>query len=583
MERNTIIAIILSTIILTVGFFLQNVLFSPSEPSSPIADTSGDPVNESPAPDDSSSDNASGRNSSGGQQFTVLETNSTAAVDREIIYEQTEFLRVVMDTRGGNIREVILLSHEDNGRPMSLFFGDSDMPGLNLSLGDIGGQQLDPLFYYRRNGEAYEFYQDIVLSGQDDPFQIVKRYRFYQDEYFFEMEIELVNSVNEYVPLNFDGKAYTISIGPQIGPEFTEIGSNSRTDFRKFSYLDSNKRKDIRNLSGGERQTLEGLAPWAAINGKYFVAVAIPGNTGADIVFTTDPASSGVQGNQLHLIRPEIQSSKVTDKYRFYFGPKSASELRKYENGEDNQPGITNLGLETLVESSWLGWLENILKTLMGVFYGLIPNWGISIILLTILVKLVLYPLTNKSYESTAKMKELSPKIAELREKHKDDSQKLNQATMELYKKEKVNPLGGCLPMLLQFPFFIAMFSLFNNNFDLRGATFIPGWITDLSSPESVINFGFTIPLLNWDALRILPILFLITQLFTTKLTQPADAAQSNPQMKMMTLGLPIIFFFIMYNLPSGLLIYWIFQNVISTGQQLAYNYFAHKKAQKDA
>lgn len=283
------------------------------------------------------------------------------------------------------------------------------------------------------------------------------------------------------------------------------------------------------------------------------------------------------------MIRPDIQSSKVTDKYRFYFGPKSASELRKYENGEDNQPGITNLGLETLVESSWLGWLENILKTLMGVFYGLIPNWGISIILLTILVKLVLYPLTNKSYESTAKMKELSPKIAELREKHKDDSQKLNQATMELYKKEKVNPLGGCLPMLLQFPFFIAMFSLFNNNFDLRGATFIPGWITDLSSPESVINFGFTIPLLNWDALRVLPIIFLITQLFTTKLTQPADAAQSNPQMKMMTLGLPIIFFFIMYNLPSGLLIYWIFQNVISTGQQLAYNYFAHKKAQKDA
>jgi YidC/Oxa1 family membrane protein insertase len=216
-------------------------------------------------------------------------------------------------------------------------------------------------------------------------------------------------------------------------------------------------------------------------------------------------------------------------------------------------------------------------------FYRLIPNWGVSIILLTILVKLVLYPLTRKSYESTAKMREIGPKVSALKEKFGDDAQKLNAATMELYKKEGVNPLGGCLPILLQFPFFIAMFSLFNNHFDLRGAVFIPGWITDLSSPEAIVNFPFTIPLLGWDALRLLPIIFVATQLISTKFTQPADASQNNAQMKMMTLGMPIMFFFIMYNMPSGLLVYWIFQNIITTGQQLLYNFFTHKKATQAA
>jgi YidC/Oxa1 family membrane protein insertase len=239
---------------------------------------------------------------------------------------------------------------------------------------------------------------------------------------------------------------------------------------------------------------------------------------------------------------------------------------------------MREMKLDALMESSWLGWLENALKWLLDLFYGIIPNWGVSIILLTILVKLVLYPLTRKSYESTAKMKEIGPKVNALKEKYGDDAQKLNTATMELYKKEGVNPLGGCLPILLQFPFFIAMFSLFNNHFDLRGAVFIPGWITDLSSPEAIVNFPFTIPLLNWDALRLLPILFVATQLLSTKLTQPTDPSQNNAQMKMMTLGMPIMFFFIMYNMPSGLLVYWIFQNVITTGQQFAYNYFTHKK-----
>ncbi len=581
MDRNTIIAIVLSTIVLVVGFFVQTVFFSPQEEILPNSFSDAQDTIE----DDNESSSVS--RTALEQQFLVYENDQPSPSQREIVYTQEDFVQVVMDTRGGNIKEIVLLGHEDNGKPLQFFFGnaDADTQGLTLNIGGIDGALLDPVFYFRESAGEYEFYQDIVVPDlQEEPFQIIKRYRFFENEYLFEMEIEFKNSVNQYIPMDVNGTSYTVSVGPQIGPEFTELSNNGRTDFRRFSYFESGRRKDIRNLSPGESETPEGyIIPWAGVNGKYFVALAIPGNTGADIVFTTYPTDSGIQGNQLHLVRPKIESSRISDVYRFYFGPKSVTELRKYENAEDNQLGISELGIDKLVESSWLSWLENILKSLMNFFYGLIPNWGVSIILLTILVKLVLYPLTRKSFESTARMKELAPKIEELKKTYQDDAQKLNQATMELYKKKKVNPLGGCLPMLLQFPFFIAMFSLFNNNFELRGATFIPGWITDLSTPEAIINFNFTIPLLNWDALRALPIIFLVSQFFTMKLTQPADSAQSNAQMKIMSFGLPVMFFFIMYNMPSGLLIYWIFQNIISTGQQLAYNYFTHKKAQKES
>ncbi|TVQ17189.1 MAG: membrane protein insertase YidC, partial [Spirochaetaceae bacterium] len=180
---------------------------------------------------------------------------------------------------------------------------------------------------------------------------------------------------------------------------------------------------------------------------------------------------------------------------------------------------------------------------------------------------------THKSYESNARMQAVQPKMAEIRERHKDNQQKQNEEMAKLYKKEGVNPLGGCLPMLAQFPFFLAMYGLFNNHFDLRGAVFIPGWISDLSAPDVLIGFGdFTLPLLGWTALRGLPIIFVGTQLLSTKLTQTPAANQSSGQMKFMQLGLPIIFFFILYNVPSGLLVYWIFSNVLTVGQQYYYN-----------
>jgi YidC/Oxa1 family membrane protein insertase len=227
-----------------------------------------------------------------------------------------------------------------------------------------------------------------------------------------------------------------------------------------------------------------------------------------------------------------------------------------------------------------LGWLETILKRLLGFFHSIVPNWGIAIVLLTIFVKLLLFPITHKSYESTSKMQQLQPKMTEIREKYKDNSTKMNQAMAELYKTEKVNPMGGCLPLLLQMPIFIALYGLFNKHFDLRGPTFIPGWINDLSSPESIWNFApFQIPILGWSDIRLLPILFVGTMILSSKLMQSGGAAASqNSSMKMMTYLMPIMFFFILYTAPSGLLVYWIVTNFLTIVQQKVIGLVQKKK-----
>ena len=182
-------------------------------------------------------------------------------------------------------------------------------------------------------------------------------------------------------------------------------------------------------------------------------------------------------------------------------------------------------------------------------------------------------------------MQALTPKIKEIQDKYKSNPQKMQAEMANFYKQEGYNPISGCLPMLLQIPIFISMYNLFNNHFDLRGASFIPGWIPDLSVPEYIVEFppGVTIPILGWTALRALPFIYVGSQLLYGKVTQ-LPGQQSNSQMKMMLYVMPIAFFFILYNMPSGLLIYWIFSNILTLVQQLIINRFImEKRAQEQA
>ncbi len=225
-------------------------------------------------------------------------------------------------------------------------------------------------------------------------------------------------------------------------------------------------------------------------------------------------------------------------------------------------------------------WLEVVLKWILNLLYKIIPNYGVGIILMTIIIKVILWPLTKKSTASTAKMTALQPQLKELQEKYKDNPQKLNQETANLYKEAGASPLGGCLPMLIQFPILIAMYGLLNKHFELRGAMFIPGWISDLSVPETVATLGFNLPFLG-NEIHVLPILYTASMIFSMKITQAqqgASAQQGKGMTMFMTYVMPILFFFILYSAPSGLLLYWSIQNILSMVQQ----FYTNAKTRKD-
>ena len=221
------------------------------------------------------------------------------------------------------------------------------------------------------------------------------------------------------------------------------------------------------------------------------------------------------------------------------------------------------------------------LEIMIKFFYRFTRNYGLSIILMTIIIKIILHPLTFKSFQSMKKMSALQPKINEIREKYKNNPQQMNKEISALYKREKVNPMGGCLPMLLQLPIFYALYTLLSSMIELRNESFL--WIKDLSLPDTVATIKASIPLLGYRLngqgytdINVLPFIMTATTLLQSKLT---SGDQSSQQGKMMTYLFPLMFFFIFWNMPSGLVLYWTVQNILTIGQQLFINYRMKKKS----
>ena len=193
---------------------------------------------------------------------------------------------------------------------------------------------------------------------------------------------------------------------------------------------------------------------------------------------------------------------------------------------------------------------------------------------MTILIKLLMFPFTKKQSLGTLKMQEIQPKIQAIQAKYKDNQQKLQQEMAKIYKDNGYNPMSGCLPMLVQFLILFAMYNLFNNYFEFRGSSFIPNWIEDLSSGDSIYTLKFDIPFFG-NQVRILPFIYLASQLLFGKITGNGGTAApgtSQAQMQMMMYVMPVMFFVMFYNAPSGLLLYWTVSNIFQMGQQIIIN-----------
>jgi YidC/Oxa1 family membrane protein insertase len=566
MDKNTLLAVVLSVVVITIGFMIQNTFFAPEPPAAPARQEAGpaEPAAAGPVTQAAPMPAVVQQAVTG----TVVPVQDETASRQDVKLENDVFI-AVFSTKGAVLRSLKLKEHRDKEDLVDMVKTASSEDGaFTLAFGGPDAKPVDAVFHARkRDANTLEFYRDFEISGYpDSTFRLSKIFTMKPGEYMIQVDIVLENSQNQYLPLNFNNIAYTLRYGPQIGPDFVKL--DGQHDYRKFfAYIDG-KRKDM-GVSAGKEKELDKKAGWIGIGGKYFAVLAAPVYSDYQALLSSRPVDGLAQSSMIFLSKPVIRSAKNTDTYRFYAGPKIKRLLTRYNDKDKNAFGAANMNFDEVLDSNiFLGWLEDILKFLLRVFYGIIPNWGVAIILVTIVVKIVTFPLTQKSYKSTGKMQSLAPKLEELKKKYKDNPAKMNQEMAAMYKQEGINPMGGCLPMLLQIPIFFAMYGLFSNHFDLRGAAFLPPWITDLSAPESIWNFApFKIPILGWSDLRLLPILFVATQLISSKFMQ-TPGASSNAQMKMMTYGIPVVFFFVLYDVPSGLLVYWIVMNILTIFQQ---------------
>jgi len=561
MDKNTVLAIVLSVVIVTAGFVVQNTFFPVEEPI--IVEELNETVSTVTKEEKKVSNNDF--------SYESIKSNKKA-VEKDLSFETDRFL-IRFNTKGAVIKSLKLKNHFDGDKLVEMVYkGESEFSSFGISFSNLSNVLTDNFLYkdnFSKDG-SIEFYQEFTVINKDgtvsDPFLLKKKYIFKDNEYLFDLEISLENTVNEYLTTGNSDIVYSLFIGPQIGPSFTKL--DGRYSYRKFYTYDGENIDEIKIKNDPE--TVLDSINWIGLSGKYFSQIVIPETKQNSYIFTNDPIEGLSSSSVLTISRATFKSSKNTDRYSIYAGPRTKNELTKYNNSEKNKFGHSDLNLNKIIVSGkFLGWLENILKFILEFCYKLVPNYGIAIIMLTIFIKIVLFPFTHKSYESTSKMSAIQPKIKELQTKHKDDSQKLNMEMAALYKKEGVNPMGGCLPLLIQMPIFFALFGLLNKFFELRGAVFIPGWIMDLSSPESIFHLPFILPILNWTDIRLLPVLYVGSQVISMKFSG-TSTAQMNSQTKMLTLGMPIMFFFILYNMPSGLLIYWIMTNLLTVGQQAA-------------
>jgi len=574
MEKNTVWAIVLSTIVLVVFMVIQTTFF----PAVPIENTTIDQSNQNVSELINTTDNTAKNESE-----NILDKVSSENISDENVFTETYYTittnnaKITFTNRGGDIVSYELLNHKDgdlgvqmadniteNNRAFSVSFGNRNNPIIN-----------DIFEVKQINDYTIGFFKNYEIKNSDgsiSSFVLAKKYEFLPDDYMFRLDISIDGDEN-FKGLNFEDAAYTIRTSPQIGPYFNV--KNNKYEYRNFMSFSNNKKKKTMMTPG---QTKEFNKPytWTGVAGKYFEIIGIPVNNSSmkDSFYSCVLTNNDYFNSQVMMTRNPISSNNNSDVYYFYVGPRTEQDLKIYNQADKNGWNLSNLRLNDSLESTGiLSWLEAILKWCLEMIYKIIPNWGVSIIILTIFIKILLFPLTKKSSLSTLKMQEVQPLIKEVQDKYKDNPEKMNIELAKIYKEEGFSPMSGCLPMLLQFPLIFAMYNLFNNYFEFRGAMFIPGWIPDLSVGDSIYTLNFNIPFGIGNQIRLLPLIYLVSQLIFGRVTQSTNAANGNAtQMKFMMYGMPLIFFFIFYNAPSGLLLYWTVSNALQLVQQMILN-----------
>ncbi len=452
----------------------------------------------------------------------------------------TDVLKLVIDRKGGDIRQAALpkypVSLEQPDEPLILMTdqGESFFIPQSGLLSKSEAPNHDAV--YTSSSDTYAMADDadslkvsLIWHGESGV-EVRKVYTFQRGSYLIKLSYEVINNSSS----DWNGRPYgqlqREAEDGRSGFIYTYIGAAISSPDKRYEKIDFSTIDDEkldRDITGG----------WAAMLQHYFFAAFIPDAQDTYHYYTLAPGNNryvvGLYGPAMEVAAGESRSAEIA----LYAGPKDQDVVEKIAPG-----------LELTVDYGVLWFIAKPLFWLLEFFHGLVGNWGWSIILVTITIKLLFFQLSAKSYKSMANMRRVQPKMVAIKERCGDDKAKLNQEMMELYKKEKINPLGGCLPILIQIPVFIALYWVLLESVELRQAPFIL-WIKDMSTA---------------DPYFVLPVLMGISMFVQQKLNPaPVDPIQA----KIMT-ALPLVFSVFFAFFPSGLVLYWVINNVLSIAQQ---------------
>lgn len=498
-----------------------------------------------------------------------------AAAPARFITVASGLFEITLTTNGAEVVSTRLLEYKTRGLPVELYPQDPDWTDervLSVSLDDaqssfelgrlgfdvLAGGAGAPLGDGARvTVDPRREHTDLLFRARTPDGRTVERnYRFFPDRYDYEASVT-------FSAAEFPG-VERMTWG--FGPGMTATEKNVKDDQQSFkaSVLRGEEfdRRKPGNFAHKTEETFpEATFSWAAVQTKYFLTAIVPPEPTRAVV-TMSGDKPGHRITQKVSLPTAVGRGEVTQTVRVYMGPLSTAALKPI-----------NAGLDRNIEMgyNWIRPVSKIVLKSMIWMHGFIPNYGWVIIIISVLTKVLFYRLTHKSFKSMKEMQDLQPKLAALKEKYGDDRQRLSQETMKAYKEAGVNPLGGCLPMLLQMPVFVALFSVLKFTIEVRGAHFI-GWINDLSQQDVLFQLPVTLPLLG-NAFSLLPILMGASMFAQSKLGGSPTGGPSTTTPPGFQTMLPIVFTVLFYRMPSGLVLYWIVNTVLSVAQQ----YYIHR------
>lgn len=463
----------------------------------------------------------------------------------QLIQVKTDVLDVAIDLKQGDVVSGLLLDYplsvEEKNKPFPLLQNDAkERYVANSSLVVANGASVQSVnlgFTSDKLEYQLEPNQDklvVTLDGKNaEGLDVKKEFIFTKGSYLIDVNYKISNNGSApwkgYLNTQLlrsspkEDKSSVFHVGSYTGASYSNPGVHR---YQKVSFGDMSKSNLNVDAKGG----------WIAMQQHYFLSAWVPNAASDNKFYTIAHQGDYTVGAMSQPVTVDPAQQKEIGS-KLYVGPEITSVLKEISPS-----------LDLTVDYGILWFLSSLLFSLMKAIYNFVGNWGWSIVLVTVLIKLAFYRLSATSYKSMAGMRKLQPKLQALKERYGDDKAKISQATMELYKQEKVNPLGGCLPIVIQIPVFIALYWVLLESVELRQAPFI-FWIKDLASP---------------DPYHVLPLIMGATMLIQQKL----NPAPPDPMQAKIMMFLPILFTALFWNFPSGLVLYWIVNNTLSIMQQ---------------